>query len=377
MNILFLCGSLEPGCDGVGDYVRRLAGEFIRQGHKAAALALNDQHLEWELLGVQEIEGLELPVLRVPANWSGRRRFGRAKEWIQDFDPDWLSLQFVPFSFHPKGLSLSLSSLLQNLGKDRSWHIMFHELWVGMEEEASLKHVWWGKLQKYLINSLLLTLKPKVIHTQSRLYQYYLTKIGFHSSILPLFGNIPNIRRGNSCFVSEASGISNQNKNLSFILFGAVQKGAPVEQFTKELACYANKGGVKVSLTLVGRCGVEQDTWIKAWRSEGLPLEILGEQPIKEVSKALAQATIGLSTTPAAQIEKSGSVAAMLEHNLPVVCVARSWIPRGVKVMNPTGVKEYQPGNLADCLLERCCINSANKITDVSIQLSDSFSAID
>lgn len=27
MTILFLCGSLEPGRDGVGDYTRRLAGD--------------------------------------------------------------------------------------------------------------------------------------------------------------------------------------------------------------------------------------------------------------------------------------------------------------------------------------------------------------
>jgi hypothetical protein len=42
LKILFLCGSLEPGRDGVGDCVKNVAGELRIQGHQAAAIALND-----------------------------------------------------------------------------------------------------------------------------------------------------------------------------------------------------------------------------------------------------------------------------------------------------------------------------------------------
>jgi hypothetical protein len=40
LNIVFLCGSLQPGRDGVGVYTRRLAGEVIRQGHQASIISL-------------------------------------------------------------------------------------------------------------------------------------------------------------------------------------------------------------------------------------------------------------------------------------------------------------------------------------------------
>ena len=30
MNLLFICGSLEPGKDGVGDYIRRLSSELLQ-----------------------------------------------------------------------------------------------------------------------------------------------------------------------------------------------------------------------------------------------------------------------------------------------------------------------------------------------------------
>ena len=44
MNILFICGSAEPGKDGVGDYTRRLCGELLRTGHRTRILALCDNH---------------------------------------------------------------------------------------------------------------------------------------------------------------------------------------------------------------------------------------------------------------------------------------------------------------------------------------------
>ena len=32
MKIVFICGCLEPGKDGVGDYTRRLSAELIDHG---------------------------------------------------------------------------------------------------------------------------------------------------------------------------------------------------------------------------------------------------------------------------------------------------------------------------------------------------------
>ena len=46
MKLVFICGSLEPGKDGVGDYVYILARELIDLGHTCLLIALNDQFLE-------------------------------------------------------------------------------------------------------------------------------------------------------------------------------------------------------------------------------------------------------------------------------------------------------------------------------------------
>ena len=43
MKIVFICGSAQPGKDGVGDYVRLLALSLLKMGHQAAIVAYNDK----------------------------------------------------------------------------------------------------------------------------------------------------------------------------------------------------------------------------------------------------------------------------------------------------------------------------------------------
>jgi hypothetical protein len=123
---------------------------------------------------------------RLSAGIEIKKRFAIAKEWVDKIDPQWLSLQFVPFGYHPKGLKLGLSKLLLTLSNGRSWHMMFHELWVGMANEESKKLHLWGQAQRALIKSLVKSLKPAVIHTQTRLYQTLLAKMSFKAGYLPL-----------------------------------------------------------------------------------------------------------------------------------------------------------------------------------------------
>ena len=181
MKILFLCGSLELGRDGVGDYTRRLAGELIRQGHQAAIIALNDRHVEFKLDEKQEIETISVLVLRLPSSMSANERFVQAENYIQEFNPKWLSLQYVPFSFQDKGLPIGLGRKLARIGKGRNWHVMFHELWVGMNVEASFKLKIWGIIQREITSSILKQLRPLVIHTQSKLFLFC---HNFHKQIL-------------------------------------------------------------------------------------------------------------------------------------------------------------------------------------------------
>ena len=130
MKTAFLCSSLERGRDGVGDYTRRLASELIRQGHPSIAISLNDTHISDPVFELQKIEGNSVSVLRLPGTMPWQERASTARKWLDAFNPDWVSLQFVPFGFHPKGLPFGLSRHLKSIIGLRPLHWMFHELWV-------------------------------------------------------------------------------------------------------------------------------------------------------------------------------------------------------------------------------------------------------
>lgn len=346
MRIIFLCGSLEPGRDGVGDYTRRLAATLIKQGCQVVMISLRDNSVHQFTTTSQNCGYEFVPVFRLPATMNSTTRFTKIKECVSLFNPDWISLQYVPFAFHPKGLPFGLARSLNTLGKGIRWHIMVHELWVGMDQEASLKFIYWGWLQKQLIKSLLTKLKPAVIHTQSNLYIKMLEKIGFKANHLPLFGNIPLVLYTPKNDIKYD--VSNDShKTVSFVVFGNIHHSAPIELFANEVRLYKINSGVNVVLKMIGRCGVEQPYWEKTWKEAGLTIEVSGEQPEATISEVLSTASFGISTTPASLIEKSGALAAMREHGLPVLCVSRSWHPRGFKELQlPEGIIQYKEGEL-------------------------------
>jgi hypothetical protein len=342
VKILFICGSLEPGNDGVGDYTARLASELLRIGHKVSILAFNDKFSIHLSSGAGEV-----PILRMPSDWALKTRFLKAKDWINEFKPDWISLQFVIFSFNKKGLPFGLASRLSALGTHCKWHIMFHELWVQKQKKFNIKRYLWGIAQRKLINNLIKKLNPRIIHTNTSLYQKKLTELGFQAHILPLFSNIPNIahleRLKNTAL--------KPNGKLIFVIFGTIHPGVPVKDFVEEVSNYAIKSGIQSTLTVIGRCGNEQESWIRCWTAAGMMVNKLGEQSAINISKVLGAATFGISTTDIALIQKSGSVAAMYEHGLPVICIPCRWqFKRNPGIVVPKGTVVYQAGNVEKIL---------------------------
>jgi hypothetical protein len=353
MKITFICGSLEPGKDGVGDYTTNLAVELNRIGCETSIIAINDIHLPGLLIVKEQVIKESVKILRIPSNWPTKMRFSKAQEWINKVDPVWVSLQFVPFSFHRKGLPISLRNNLFKLGKGRQWHIMFHELWVGMPTTASLKHQMWGWMQQYIIKSLIGRLGPKVIHTHCGLYILQLREMGFNVFELPLFSNVPKNSLSSikdKCDLLNTDNI-NSSAEITIIMFGTIHPQAELDEFLYQLNLYRRKLGVKVCLNLVGNSGDYQKEWICKFEKEGMSVKVHGEQKVEFISKLLTEATFGISTSALATIEKSGTVAAMLEHALPVLCVGDSWKPRKIQGSKPPqGIYALKDGCIEDVM---------------------------
>ncbi|HEY4196054.1 MAG TPA: hypothetical protein VGM63_10995, partial [Mucilaginibacter sp.] len=344
-----------------------MANQLTLLNHSSAIIALNDKFITEPHSGFQEDDGIEIPVLRIPRNRPLNERVDLAKKYIDDFDPDWLSLQYVIFSFHPKGLPVGLNKQLKLLGKGRRWHIMFHELWVQPELQPTIKIYLWSIAQRQLIRSLITSLKPQVIHTNTRMYLEQIEEMGVKAIYLPLFSNIP-------CYYQpegghEAKAIDKGKSELKFIIFGHQHPGTPVKEFLGELLHFSRQSDIPVSIDVIGRSGSELENWVKQSEALNLPLHALGEQPTEEISRRIAQASIGISTTPARQIEKSGSVAAIHAHGLPVICVSapgRQPVDEAIELF--PGVSLYQQGNLETILKGKLTNPVPNTLESVAVK---------
>lgn len=326
LKIVFLTSCLEPGRDGVGDYTRRLAAECIRQGHPGVILALNDSYITQSVIESQEREGVPVPVLRLPPIIPWRDRLVVARKYLEEFKPDWISLQYVCYGYHRKGLAWCLNPVVAELGRlAKRRHIMFHELWIGPPP----LHRWLvGTMQKWMIQDLHRRFRPNIVTTSICCYQHRLSKCGIIADILPLYGNISLAVRDDDAVLrllqTRGSMLTNQPRSHYWVgvFFGIVHPYFDAEPLFRWLAELRERPVRKVILILIGRPGAAAEQLIqKLARSETNPIEIvaLGEQSEATISQVLQFADFGICTVTPKVLGKSGTFAAMREHGLPVV----------------------------------------------------------
>lgn len=320
MRICFICGSMELGKDGVGDYTRRLAGELIHQGCQVAVIAINDCHIKMTLQEFQKDEQESIPVLRLSNQTSWKDKVDIAKEFLKEFEADWLSLQYVPYSFHKKGLAWQLPSFLMQLDFKGRWHVMLHELWIGINPRSSFKHKIIGRIQAYITLRLINCLSPGLITTSNVLYMEILKSKGVQTQHLPLFSNIPYIS-SHPEEVNQRYHISSDS--LVIGIFGTLYPDARLnDMFNQILLEKQHKPIICLSF---GRIG-STEIWSalqKKWQDK-VQFLLLGELDQKEVSAIMQRVNIALSCTPLEYIGKSGVYAAWKRHTVPVVALSAS-----------------------------------------------------
>jgi len=311
MKILFICGALEPGKDGVGDYTRRLAGAIQLLGHQSSIVALYDPYVMEETVADQPAENKIIPVLRISANTGDIDRYRRAREWTDAFEPLWISLQFVPYSFSPQGLPFNLARQIKTeLVKKRQLHIMFHEIWVGAENGINWKRRLTAILQQHIIRRMINSMSPGIIHTQLPLAQRNLGAMAKHIHPLPLFSNID--------VFEQPSPPGNDVLRIGF--FSQAAASAPILTFLEILCCNARAAGNSVELWFIGgnpaRMREAGETIIK--KGFFNQISYTGFLSPEGISAALQQCSLGITQVPRHALGKSGSVAAFLHHGIPV-----------------------------------------------------------
>jgi len=345
VNIVFLCPSLEPGRDGVGDYTRRLAHECAARGHTCRAIALHDPHVDAE---IQTREG-EVRFMRLPASHAWPDRVARATALVQGAEPDWVSWQFVGYGFHPKGfVPAALLQLAANLRELRT-HVMLHELWIGLETTSRVWPRLVGWEQRRGLLHWLRQLAPAGLHTSNPAYQAELERHGLKAGVLGLFGNVPIVTEaapegtGLDRFLPGAVG-EHRAAWLVALTFGTLHPQWEPDSTVQWLVKTALRLDRKPALVAAGRVGAHQGRILGRFTAGGVPVSLTREQDATTISHLLQHADFGIAPHPWALIGKSGAAAAMLEHGLPVLVPRDDWQLRHCR---------EQPAATSDPLLTR------------------------
>jgi Glycosyltransferase Family 4 len=328
MKVALICSCAEPGRDGVGDYSVRLAAALAAQGHWPLVIAERD----FAVSGPREVNGERdgVPVLRLPGSMPNEQRARALADALDDFAPDWVILQFVCWGMADRGvLDPPLSALIAALSRRRIG-IYCHELWLGLERGATLRHRWWGRRQRSTILRFLSQLRPALVMTSNAAYSAVLERFGWRAQVVPLFSNIPLNRTGGGEFLSlleqRAGGPpwSARSDVVIAAVFGSVYPEWQPQAALRWIGEEARRRNRTVLLVMAGRPSARGEALVEQLAREVSPfatLVALGEVSAEVASGLLQEADIGLPSSDWLLLDKSGVAAAMTAHGLPMLVV--------------------------------------------------------
>jgi hypothetical protein len=226
----------------------------------------------------------------------------------------------VPYGFQKNGFPLLLPSRLANLAPIPHWHLMFHEIWVGITRVSPIKHKIVGFFQRRIAKKMVRLLRPKVIHTSNPLYLELLSRAGIKAKRLPLFGNICLDNSQNkwmkACLLENGIAELNRQDWLIAGMFGSCYPGYPLEDQVRKIAVHAVKSGKKTAFLGIGSGIGTGRTWEMRVKNAA-PTSIVRHYNWQEQSKVsafLASLDIAMLSTPAEFLGKSGTAASMALH---------------------------------------------------------------
>jgi len=269
------------------------------------------------------------PSLRIGREVSDDLQKEALKSLIQKFAPDWISLQFVCYGFHPKGFVYGWGNRLSTVAPKVPWQIMFHEVWLGERSGSSFKEKCVGKVQKFFVRDLVRKISPRVIHTSNSTYAQILLAIGMKAKVLDLIGGVPipeiiDSEYGNG-YLSERLGFDKNIERSEWWwtgIYGALHSSWPAEPLFFQLQQIARSLGKKVAFFHLGRSrgGEGLLNQLKSkYQTEDFRIVALGEKLEEEIPSLLRQFDFGIAATPWQIIGKSSTVATLLELGIPVI----------------------------------------------------------
>jgi hypothetical protein len=323
MKIVFICGCLEPGMDGVGDYVQRIAGTLKTKGHQVTLVALKDKYVKFLQSDVEKNDIFGVSSYRIPTTFSMRKRYSIISKIIEELKPDWISLQYVGFSYERYGLPWEMPFYLKTVSRNSKLQITLHELWCGMDKFSKWPERVLGFAQKLFLKSFIAIAKPKLIFTSIEFYKDELSSLGIKSIVTPVFGNIPLCEFGPDdtwnkyTYESELYLIAKNLKDwLVITFFGTVYPCPGLDKLLISTLEAAKKGNQNLAVISIGNNRLNNlEGNIKSFQNT--KYFSLGMLPFEIINRIFDLTSFGVLTSPANRLNKSGSAIAMLERGIP------------------------------------------------------------
>jgi len=325
MRVALLCMSIEPGHDGVGDYVHRFARVLSARGHACQILALADRFADHPSVTLDTHGGYE--IVRIPAEQWRQADIGLAIERLQAFTPDWVSLQMVCYGFEKHGLLWRSARQFASLRGASKRHMMFHELWIGAGATSPPRDRILGWLQRKLLLRATRMWSPRIVHTSNTFYREMLRGADITAEELAVPGNIP-VRALDSAgarqmILQRLGSLPRQPlEPLLAGLFGSLHPEWSDGAWLDRVAALCARLGRRLVIVQLGRLGPAGTRALASLRrraSDRADFLEFGERDAAEISAIFQGLDFGVATTPWPLIGKSGTAAAMLEHGLPVL----------------------------------------------------------
>lgn len=306
MRMAIVAPTLPPALNGIGDYTGMLTAELAEAGHAVSLIVRQDSQAETQRAifnGTADV----LKVFDADRPATCRAIFDVIVHMRPR--PQWLILQYNPFSYGRRGMNLVLPSVLRDVSVRLGLRVavMFHEVYVPITHWKFAVMTTWQRWQFCQLaraaDVLLFSIEPWV----RRYRRWFSSKPMFH---LPVGSNVPNLRLRHG-EARQRLGLGDDEVVLGVFGTAHVSRSLALVRAAADAVRARDRS---VRILYIGPDGAK----VRAALGE-LPAITDGPHDAAEVSRRLSAIDVFLATYSDGVSTRRGAMTAALQHGLPIV----------------------------------------------------------
>ncbi|MFO8100168.1 MAG: glycosyltransferase family 4 protein [Salinibacter sp.] len=299
MRIDLVFPVLPPALDGIGDHTAHLASALADEAHDVRVLTAQSQP--------DPIPGVQV---RKAFNATPRRGIRGLLDAVVPAAPDWLVLQYNPFSYGRWGLNLSLPATLQAIRHqcpNTNIALMVHEPFVPVENWRFALFTTWQRWQLWRLGQTADVVFVSIAPWVDRFQSWFSNTPVLH---LPVGSNIPHVTTDRAT-VRNTLGLPPDAFVVGLFGSGHASRLLP---FVRHAVDRLRRAGVQPAILYVGPAGAKVEATLGPDA-----LYKAGALPGPEVSRHFAAMDLYLAPFRKGVSTRRGSFLVGLQHGIATV----------------------------------------------------------